>query len=136
MARENAKGSRKDSTKGRTPRARKKVEALDAANAATVPLDPELRRTQLKTLITLGKERGYLTYAEISDHLPDDVADAEQIEGIIGTFNNMGIRVFDEAPAAEDLLMSDNVPASVDEDVAEEETRCVCICVKWVRSSC
>jgi RNA polymerase primary sigma factor len=121
MAREKAKGSRKDSPAGRTSRARKKVDAPAASSAVAAPLDPELRRTQLKTLITLGKERGYLTYAEISDHLPDDVADAEQIEGIIATFNNMGIRVFDEAPAAEDLLMSDNVPASVDEDVAEEE---------------
>src|SRR5690554_2521812 len=122
MARENSKGSRKDSPKGRTSRARKKVESTVESNAAAVAaLDPEIRRTQLKALITLGKERGYLTYAEISDHLPDDVADAEQIEGIIGTFNNMGIQVFDEAPAAEDLLMSDNVPTSVDEDTAEEE---------------
>ncbi|MBW7860512.1 MAG: RNA polymerase sigma factor RpoD [Rhodocyclaceae bacterium] len=121
MAREKAKGSRKDSPAGRTSRARKKVETPAASTAETTTLDPEVRRTQLKTLITLGKERGYLTYAEISDHLPDDVADAEQIEGIIATFNNMGIQVFDEAPAAEDLLMSDNVPASVDEDVAEEE---------------
>ncbi|MBP6761544.1 MAG: RNA polymerase sigma factor RpoD, partial [Thauera sp.] len=85
------------------------------------PLDAEVRRTRLKTLITLGKERGYLTYAEISDHLPDDVADAEQIEGIIATFNNMGIQVYDAAPAAEDILMSDNVASNVDEDVAEEE---------------
>ncbi|MDX5363240.1 MAG: sigma-70 family RNA polymerase sigma factor, partial [Pseudazoarcus pumilus] len=122
MARENSKGSRKDSPKGRTPRARKKAETSVESNAAAVAaLDPEIRRTQLKALIALGKERGYLTYAEISDHLPDDVADAEQIEGIIGTFNNMGIQVFDEAPAAEDLLMSDNVPTSVDEDTAEEE---------------
>src|SRR5690606_13323880 len=122
MARENSKGSRKDSPKGRTSRARKKVETTVEANAAAVAaLDPEVRRTQLKALIALGKERSYLTYAEISDHLPDDVADAEQIEGIIGTFNNMGIQVFDEAPAAEDLLMSDNVPTSVDEDTAEEE---------------
>ncbi|HRQ58534.1 MAG TPA: RNA polymerase sigma factor RpoD [Azoarcus taiwanensis] len=121
MAREKAQASRKDSPKGGRTRARKKAETVEKASPAAVPLDPELRRTQLKTLITLGKERGYLTYAEISDHLPDDVADAEQIEGIIATFNNMGIQVFDEAPAAEDLLMSDNVPASVDEDVAEEE---------------
>ncbi len=122
MARENAKGSRKDSPKGRTPRSRKKAETTVEANAAAVAaLDPEVRRTQLKALIALGKERSYLTYAEISDHLPDDVADAEQIEGIIGTFNNMGIQVFDEAPAAEDLLMSDNVPTSVDEETAEEE---------------
>lgn len=85
------------------------------------PIDAEMRKTRFKTLIALGKERGYLTYAEISDHLPDDVADAEQIESIIGTFSTMGIQVFDEAPAAEDLLMTDNVASNVDEDVAEEE---------------
>ena len=120
MAREKTKESRKDSPKGRASRAKDKA-VLVAESAQVAPLDAEVRRTRLKTLITLGKERGYLTYAEISDHLPDDVADAEQIEGIIATFNNMGIQVFDEAPAAEDLLMSDNVPATVDEDVAEEE---------------
>src|SRR5690606_3911628 len=94
---------------------------VEVSTTVTTALDPEIRRTQLKALIALGKERGYLTYAEISDHLPDDVADAEQIESIIGTFNNMGIQVFDEAPAAEDLLMSDNVPSSVDDDTVEEE---------------
>jgi RNA polymerase primary sigma factor len=120
MAREKTKDSRKDSPKGRASRAKDKALLL-ADSPQVAPLDAEIRRTRLKTLITLGKERGYLTYAEISDHLPDDVADAEQIEGIIATFNNMGIQVFDEAPAAEDLLMSDNVPATVDEDVAEEE---------------
>ena len=122
MAREKATGSRKPSVRGRPARSRKKADTAVAAEATTsIVLDPEFRRTQLKTLITLGKERGYLTYAEISDHLPDDVADAEQIEGIIATFNNMGLQVFDEAPAAEDLLMTDNVPSSVDEDTAEEE---------------
>ncbi|MDT3670720.1 MAG: RNA polymerase sigma factor RpoD [Aromatoleum sp.] len=120
MAREKTKDSRKDSPKGRASRAKDK-NTLMAEGPQVAPLDAEVRRTRLKTLITLGKERGYLTYAEISDHLPDDVADAEQIEGIIATFNNMGIRVFDEAPAAEDLLMSDSVPTTVDEDVAEEE---------------
>ncbi len=120
MAREKIKDSRKDSLKGRPARAKDKTVVV-AESPQVAPLDAEVRRTRLKTLITLGKERGYLTYAEISDHLPDDVADAEQIEGIIATFNNMGIQVFDEAPAAEDLLMSDNVAATVDEDVAEEE---------------
>ncbi|AYH42492.1 RNA polymerase sigma factor RpoD [Azoarcus sp. DN11] len=120
MAREKIKDSRKDSPKGRASKAKDKA-ALITEGPELAPLDAEIRRTRLKTLITLGKERGYLTYAEISDHLPDDVADAEQIEGIIATFNNMGIRVFDEAPAAEDLLMSDAVPSTVDEDVAEEE---------------
>ena len=120
MAREKIKGSRKDSPKGRPAKTKRKDE-LVADSPAANPLDAEVRRTQLKTLITLGKERGYLTYAEISDHLPDDVADAEQIEGIIATFNNMGIQVYDEAPAAEDLLLSENVASTVDEDVAEEE---------------
>ena len=121
MARETAKtSSRKVSAKGRTSKAKDKA-AQVVESPAAAPLDAEVRRTRLKTLITLGKERGYLTYAEISDHLPDDVADAEQIEGIIATFNNMGIQVYDAAPAAEDILMSDNVASNVDEDVAEEE---------------
>ena len=121
MARETAKpAARKDSTKVRSTRIKKK-DPVAAEKPVASPVDAEIRRSQLKTLITMGKERGYLTYGEISDHLPDDVADAEQIEGIIATFNNMGIQVYDEAPAAEDLLMTDNVPNSVDEDVAEEE---------------
>ena len=121
MARETAKpAARKDSTKVRSTRITKK-DPVAAEKPVASPVDAEIRRSQLKTLITMGKERGYLTYGEISDHLPDDVADAEQIEGIIATFNNMGIQVYDEAPAAEDLLMTDNVPNSVDEDVAEEE---------------
>jgi RNA polymerase primary sigma factor len=80
----------------------------------------EDRRTRLKTLIVLGKERGYLTYAEINDHLPDDVQDSEQIDGIIGMINDMGIQVYEEAPDAEALLMSDVTPAVADEDAVEE----------------
>ena len=60
--------------------------------------DAETRRTRLKNLIKLGKERGFLTYAEINDHLPDDLVDAEQIEAIISTFGDMGIQVYDQAP--------------------------------------
>jgi RNA polymerase primary sigma factor len=80
----------------------------------------EARRTQLKNLIALGKERGYLTYAEVNDHLPDDLTDAEQIEGIISIINSMGIQVYDEAPDAESLLMTEATPAVADDDVAEE----------------
>lgn len=65
------------------------------------PADAEARRTRLKNLIVLGKERGYLTYAEINDHLPDDMLDAEQIENIISMINDMGIQVYDEAPDVE-----------------------------------
>lgn len=82
--------------------------------------DIEARRMRLKSLIVLGKERGYLTYAEINDHLPDDMLDAEQIEGIISMITDMGIQVYDEAPDAESLLMSDATPAVADEDAVEE----------------
>ncbi len=81
--------------------------------------DVEARRTRLKTLIALGKERGYLTYAEINDHLPD-MLEAEQIEGIVSMINDMGITVCDEAPDAESLIMSDSTPNVTDEVAVEE----------------
>jgi len=84
------------------------------------PADAEARRTRLKNLIVLGKERGYLTYGEINDHLPDDMLDAEQIENIISMINDMGIQAYDQAPDAETLLMSDAPPPAADEDAAEE----------------
>ncbi len=91
-----------------------------ALDLSTTVLDAEARRTRLKSLIMLGKERGYLTYAEINDHLPDDVQDSEQIDSIIGMINDMGIQVYEEAPDAEVLLMSDVPPPVADEDAAEE----------------
>ena len=84
------------------------------------PADAEARRNRLKNLIMLGKERNYLTYAEINDHLPDEMLDAEQIETIIGMINDMGILVYDEAPDAETLLMSDATPPVADEEAAAE----------------
>ncbi|MEW6119968.1 MAG: RNA polymerase sigma factor RpoD [Pseudomonadota bacterium] len=84
------------------------------------PVEAEARRTQLKNLIILGKERGFLTYAEINDHLPDEVLDADQIEGVISMINDMGIQVYDEAPDAETLLMQEATPAVADEDVVAE----------------
>jgi len=101
----------------------KRKEKHPPLTAAPVqPVDMETKRTRLKTLIALGKERGFLTYAEINDHLPDDLVDAEQIESIISTFNDMGIQVFDHAPAAEEMLLTEATPASVDEEEVEEET--------------
>jgi len=84
--------------------------------------DAETRRTRLKNLIKLGKERGFLTYSEINDHLPDDLVDAEQIEAIISTFGDMGIQVYDQAPDQEQLLIAaDAQPvAQPDEDVEEQ----------------
>src|SRR5205807_1585426 len=67
----------------------------------------EAQKKRLKNLIVLGKDRGYLTYAEINDHLPDDMTDAEQIEGVVTMLADMGIAVYDEAPDAEQLLMAE-----------------------------
>jgi RNA polymerase primary sigma factor len=92
----------------------------DIAPRELTPADVEARKRRLKNLIVLGKERGYLTYAEINDHLPDDILDAEQIEGIISMIGDMGIQVYDEAPDAETLLMSETTPTVPAEDVEEE----------------
>lgn len=82
--------------------------------------DVDAQRARLKSLIVLGKDRGFLTYAEINDHLPDEMLDSDQIESVIGMINDMGIAVYDEAPDSEQLLMSEAPPPMADEDVAEE----------------
>ena len=81
--------------------------------------DPQ---SKIKELITKGREQGYLTYAEVNDHLPDDLVDPEQIEDIISMINDMGIGVHEVAPDAESLLLNDAAPAgSNDDDTAAEE---------------
>ncbi|MCV9878787.1 RNA polymerase sigma factor RpoD [Brenneria izbisi] len=75
-------------------------------------------QSQLKLLVTRGKEQGYLTYAEVNDHLPEDIIDSDQIEDIIQMINDMGIQVMEEAPDADDLLLAENT-ADTDEDAAE-----------------
>ena len=74
---------------------------------------------QLKDLIARGKAQGYLTYAEVNDHLPNDIVDPEQIEDIVNMINDMGIAVHEKAPDAESLLLSD-VAVSNDDDAAEQ----------------
>lgn len=81
-------------------------------------MDQEQQRSRLKDLIARGKEQGYLTYAEVNDHLPPDIADPEQIEDIISMINDMGIRVAEVAPEVEELLLADN--EATDEIAAEE----------------
>jgi RNA polymerase primary sigma factor len=114
----------KEAPKARISKAKEKAAEKALLQGAMAekpePLDAEARKTRLKALIKLGKDRGYLTYAEINDHLPDDVVDAESIEAIISTFSDMSIKVFDEAPAADDLLMSDTAAAANDDDVEEQ----------------
>ncbi|WP_459614584.1 RNA polymerase sigma factor RpoD [Bordetella sp. 2513F-2] len=91
------------------------------ARGPVSPEEYEARRNRLKQLIKLGKDRGYLTYGEINDHLPDDLVDAEAIDGIISTFSDMGISVYDQAPDAETLLMSENAPVASNDDDVEDE---------------
>ena len=113
--------AREKATSNKTAKA-KAAELLAQISNQPSPDDDETRKTRLKTLIKLGKERGFLTYAEVNDHLPDDVVDAEQIENIISTFNDMGIQVYDEAPDAETLLMSDAAaPVAADDADVEEQ---------------
>ena len=91
------------------------------ARGPVTPEEYEARRNRLKLLIKLGKDRGYLTYGEINDHLPDDLVDAEAIDGIISTFSDMGIAVYDQAPDAETLLIGENAPMPTSDDDVEDE---------------
>ncbi|HXY76265.1 MAG TPA: RNA polymerase sigma factor RpoD [Steroidobacteraceae bacterium] len=84
-----------------------------------VPVMPEDRQSQLKLLIARGKEQGYLTYAQVNDHLPSEIVDPEQIEDIVNTINDMGIPVYEKAPDTESLLASEP-SAPADEEAIEE----------------
>ena len=85
-----------------------------AAQSAT-----QEQQSQLKELIAKGKEQGYLTYAEVNDHLPADISDPDQIEDIIRMITEMGIKVFEQAPDADELLTAGD--SSADELAAEEK---------------
>jgi RNA polymerase primary sigma factor len=75
-------------------------------------------QSQLKLLVIKGKEQGYLTYAEVNDHLPEEIVDSEQVEDIIQMINDMGIKVVETAPDADDMSLNDD-DAVTDEDAAE-----------------
>jgi len=109
--------------KARDRRAKEKALLKDAFASHQPGTAEELeeRRAKLRALIKLGKERGFLTYAEINDHLPDNFAETEAIESIISTFNDMGVAVYEQAPDAETLLLNDNAPAATSDDEVEEE---------------
>src|SRR6266853_743384 len=103
--------------------AHKKRPAAQSGKAATdkrplgierrVPAMPEDRQSQLKLLIARGKEQGYLTYAQVNDHLPSEIVDPEQIEDIVNTINDMGIPVYEKAPDTEALLASEESAAAL-----------------------
>jgi RNA polymerase primary sigma factor len=120
-------------TAGPAPEAGSRHAAKDAAgNAAHAAADkrplglerrapamPEDRQSQLKLLIARGKDQGYLTYAQVNDHLPSEIVDPEQIEDIVNTINDMGIPVYEKAPDTESLLASEP-SAPADEEAIEE----------------
>ena len=81
--------------------------------------DAVTRQSRLKSLIAKGKEQGYLTYAEVNDHLPEDISDPDQVEDIIQMINDMGIQVFEQAPDADELLLAEG-DSSADDIAAAE----------------
>lgn len=81
--------------------------------------DQAKKQSRIKELINRGREQGYLTYDEVNDHLPDDISDPDQVEDIIQMINDMGIRVYEVAPDADELLMTDG-DSSADEIAAAE----------------
>ena len=83
-------------------------------------MSEQKQQSNLKTLIAKGKEQGFLTYAEVNDHLPDTIVDPEQIEEIVTMINDMGIKVFEKAPEEDSLILSDDTVGDTDDDAAEE----------------
>ena len=81
----------------------------------------ELRRTRLKTLIKMGKSKGYLTHGEMNDVMSDELSDADALETLIGLLNDINITVYEQAPDAETLLLNENTSAATSEEEAEEE---------------
>ncbi|ADG20819.1 RNA polymerase sigma factor RpoD [Paraburkholderia atlantica] len=112
-------------TAASAPKASARRASKSKATAGLLPVDivspDEEQQRQMRALIQLGKERGYLTHAEINDHLPDNFAQTAAIETIVSTFNDMGVAVYEQAPSAEVLLMNDATPATMLDDQADEE---------------
>ena len=111
----------KQKAKDRKAKEKALLKEFASSNQAGSEEELELRRQKLKALIKLGKSRGYLTYAEINDHLPDDMVDSETIDTLVATLNDIGIAVYEQAPDAETLLLNDNAPSATSEEEAEEE---------------
>ncbi|MFP3569519.1 RNA polymerase sigma factor RpoD [Paraburkholderia sp. SIMBA_030] len=106
---------------GRTGKGKGAGKAIPVA-AELPPQQAEERQRQMRALIQLGKEQGYLTHAQINDHLPDNFAQTAAIDSIVSAFNDMGVQVYEQAPDAETLLLNSNTPAVVSDDQADEET--------------
>ncbi len=121
---ESAKKTAAKTASKATSKAASKASTKTASKSAKNDADErailESRHVNVKALIRLGKDRGYLTYAEINDHLPDEMGNADSLDNIVSTLSDLNIRVCDEAPSAEELLMNDAAATSSDDEEVEE----------------
>src|SRR3990167_1522828 len=101
------------------------LDKLMALSLKVSDMNQEQQKSRLKELIARGKEQGYLTYSEVNDHLPADITDPEQIEDIISMINDMGIRVSEDAPEMDELLLTETEVVAEDEGAAEEVAQAI-----------
>jgi RNA polymerase primary sigma factor len=114
------KAKKSASVKTKATKVAKKIEeASSIKEEAKVAPIVSKQAQQLKDLIARGKEKGFLTYSEVNDHLPNEIVDPEQIEDIVNMINAMGITVYEKAPDSETMMLNDEVVSS-DDDAAEE----------------
>ncbi|MBC8752055.1 RNA polymerase primary sigma factor [Paraburkholderia sp. WC7.3g] len=106
---------------GRSAKGKGAGKAIPVA-ADLPPQQAEERQRLMRALIQLGKEQGYLTHAQINDHLPDNFTATAAIDSIVSAFSDMGVQVYEQAPDAETLLLNSNAPSVVSDDQADEET--------------
>ena len=111
-----------DRQKARERKAKEKALLKEfAAQQLGSEAQQELRRTRLKTLIKMGKSKGYLTHGEMNDVMSDELSDADALETLISLLNDINITVYEQAPDAETLLLNENGSAATTEEEAEEE---------------
>ena len=111
-----------DRQKARERKAKEKALLKEfAAQQLGTEEQQELRRARLKTLIKMGMSKGYLTHGEMNDVMSDELSDADALETLISLLNDIGITVYEQAPDAETLILSDNTAAAASEEEAEEE---------------
>ncbi|WP_038715988.1 RNA polymerase sigma factor RpoD [Burkholderia sp. lig30] len=100
---------------------KEKAQTLTPPDTASPAHQDEERQRQMRALIALGRERGYLTHADINDHLPDNFTQTAAMETIVSTFGDMGVAVYEQAPDADTLLLNDASQAVASDDQADEE---------------
>ncbi|SOY43994.1 RNA polymerase sigma factor RpoD [Cupriavidus taiwanensis] len=113
-------GAQRTAAKTRAAAVKDTGQATPAAAHTDPTAEAAARSQQLRALIQLGRQRGYLTHADISDHLPENFTDTAAMESIVGTFAEMGVKIYEQTPDAETLLLSDGPVVASDEQAEEE----------------